>query len=183
MSIRYCINSIYYYYNSFSKYFNELNELNEQNKRNNIPEPQFIIERIINGNLFIGAGNINNIAKQIMKLDNNYLEYIKLSKIYNKDNRKLEYDFKYIWKNPDSKKIKFNNNYEGVKFIIERSSTPPCDIIYTIFGINKNIDNNNNNDNNDNKCLDSNIILSGKIKTYKLIGLDITKDIDEIANL
>ena len=128
---------------------------------NTIEKPHFIIERIIDSNITIGIGSLyeNGEGKELLKFDETYLELIDFSK--NQENNELHYHFA--------------NDNKYFKLIITKNDKIPQFskknlLEYKLINM---------------QAMFYNVIVAGTIHkiTMKPIGMDISKNIDEIAEL
>jgi hypothetical protein len=128
---------------------------------NTIEKPHFIIERIIDSNITIGIGSLyeNSEGKELLKFDDTYLELIDFSK--NQENNELHYHFA--------------NDNKYFKLIITKNDKIPQFskknlLEYKLINM---------------QAMFYNVIVAGTIHkiTMKPIGMDISKNIDEIATL
>jgi hypothetical protein len=145
--------------NDFEK--NQLEIKKDDNKENLIESPHFIVERIIDSNLRIGIGSlyINGEGIEILNFYDDYLELIDFSKNIKNNNDELEYLFANHNKNLNYKLIiTKQNKLPQYKKLLE----------YKLINI---------------KSMD--VIVSGTIAkiTVKNIGMEISKNIDEIEKL
>jgi len=128
---------------------------------NTIEKPHFIVERIIDSNITIGIGSLyeNGEGKELLKFDDTYLELIEFSK--NQENNELQYHFA--------------NDNKYCKLIITKHDkiqqfTKKNLLEYKLINM---------------QAMFYNVIVTGTIHkiTVKPIGMDISKNIDEIAEL
>jgi len=128
---------------------------------NTIEKPHFIVERIIDSNITIGIGSLyeNGEGKELLKFDDTYLELIEFSK--NQENNELQYHFA--------------NDNKYFKLIITKNDKIPQYskknlLEYKLMNM---------------QAMFYNVIVAGTIHkiTMKPIGIDISKNIDEIVEL